>query len=45
MPVQILEDFSNRIWPNIITAFAGIDYKIYYDTWNRSHRTESINNK
>ena len=45
MPVQVLEDFSNRIWPNIITAFAGIDYQIYYDTWNKSHRTQSVNNK
>lgn len=37
-PIAWLDDYTTRVWPNIITAYAGMDYQLYYDVWTKAHK-------
>lgn len=34
-PMEWFDDFTNRVWPKIKTAYGGFDYELYHSLWTK----------
>ena len=42
--IDDINRLSTEIWPNIIIAFAGINYELFCEVWHNSHKTKTLIN-
>lgn len=43
-PMEWFDDFTNNVYPKVKTAYAGFDYELYYNVWNKKCKGKTTPN-